>query len=240
MRPIIWVCRRYRRCRRSLPRLSCSSLSTLTANSLTITSDSSSATFYERSIDAETGEWGTSSEFYSVADNNNGIDGDEVRLSSRSINDLNVLNTQTSVQIYPPAGGETPLIDCTSTMLAVCGEASQFWQDISGQYLLLLVNGNMEIVRVDLANKQIVDTGNSIDQTPSFSPDDAILYGTAFGPGSYVQIYRFNESTGGSLWAAKLRSPQLCGTFFRRCENSGSNVCHTGWCAKIRVQDRAS
>jgi len=158
--------------------------------------DSLSATYYKRSINSKTGEWGSPSEFYSF-DDNNSINSDEVRLSARNINDLNVLNTQTSVRIYPSTGGKTPLIDCTSTMLAACSEASQFWQDISGQYLLLSLNGNMEIVRVDLDNRQIVDTGNSINQTPHFSPDDSILYGAAYGTQSYVQIYGFNAHTGG-------------------------------------------
>jgi hypothetical protein len=156
-----------------------------------------SETFYKRTINSETGEWGPSSEFYSFDDNNDGINSDEVRLSSRSLNDLNLLNTQTSVRIYPPMGGKTPLIDCTSTMLAACGEASQFWQDISGQYLFLSLNGNMEIVKVDLASKRIVDTGSSINLTPNFSPDDAILYGVAQGSESYVQIYGFNKNNGG-------------------------------------------
>ena len=88
--------------------------------------DSLSATFYGRTINSETGEWGPSSAFYSFDDNTAGINSDEVRLSSRSINDLNLLNTQTPVRIYPPAGGKTPLIDCTSTMLAACGQASRF------------------------------------------------------------------------------------------------------------------
>jgi hypothetical protein len=160
-------------------------------------SGSLSETFYKRTINSETGEWGPSSEFYSFDDNNDGINSDEVRLSSRSLNDLNLLNTQTSVRIYPPMGGKTPLIDCTSTMLAACGEASQFWQDISGQYLFLSLNGNMEIVKVDLASKRIVDTGSSINLTPNFSPDDAILYGVAQGSESYVQIYGFNKNNGG-------------------------------------------
>lgn len=158
-------------------------------------SGSLSATYYKRSIDSETGEWGPSSEFYNFDDND--INSDEVRLSARSVNDLNLLNTQISVRIYPPSGGNSPLIDCTSAMLAACSEASQFWQDNSGQYLLLSLNGNLEIVKVDLNSKQIVDTGNSITQDPYFSPDNSILYGADYGTGTSVQIYGFNESTGG-------------------------------------------
>jgi hypothetical protein len=156
-----------------------------------------SATYYKRSINSKTGEWGPPSEFYSFDDNDDGINSDEVRLSARSINDLNVLNTQTSLRIYPPSGGNTPLIDCTSTMLTACSEASQFWQDNSGQYLLLSLNGNLEIVKIDLNSKQILDTGNSITQDPYFSPDDSILYGADYSSASSVQIYGFNESTGG-------------------------------------------
>ena len=55
----------------------------------------------------------------------------------------------------------------------------------------------MENVKVDLASKQIVDTGNSMNLPPNFSPDDSILYGAAYGTNSYVQIYGFNSNTGG-------------------------------------------
>jgi hypothetical protein len=177
-------------------------------------SGSLSATFYKQRINPTTGEWGPPSEFYSFDDNNDGLYSDQVRLSPRSINDLNVLNTQISVRIYPPGGGTTPLINCTSTMLTACSQASQFWQDISGQYLLLSLNGNMEIVKVDLDSKQIVDTGNSIDLTPHFSPDDSILYGAAYGAGPYVQVYGFNANTGGITPGSRITVPETLWNIF--------------------------
>jgi hypothetical protein len=177
-------------------------------------SGASLARYYKRSINSRTGAWGSPSEFYSFNDNNSGINSDEVRLSARSINDLNVLNTQTSLRIYPPTGGKTPLIDCTSTMLTACGQASQFWQDISGQYLFLSVNGNLEIVGVDLNNKQIVDFGNLINLTPHFSPDDSILYGAAYGTAAYVQIYGFNANTGGLTAGNRISVPATLWNIF--------------------------
>jgi hypothetical protein len=152
-----------------------------------------SARYYERGIDPQTGEWGPAAEFFNYDDNNSDINSDTILLAPRSINDLNVHNTQPSVRVYPLTGGKTLLIDCTTAMLSACGEAQGFSQDISGQYLFLGVDGNIEIVKIDLAERQIVDTGNAVVFWPAFSPDDLIFYGEV---NSDVQIDGFDPSTG--------------------------------------------
>ncbi|MGC1373796.1 MAG: hypothetical protein WA824_16800 [Candidatus Sulfotelmatobacter sp.] len=161
------------------------------------TPSSISATFYKRSINLQTGDLGSATEFFSYDDNDPAVNSDGILLSPRSFNDLNVTNNQTSLRIYPLTGGKTPLIDCTSAMLSACGQAYQFWQDPSGQYLLLSLSGTTEIVKIDFASKQIVDTGSGFDLAPVFSPDDLLLYGVSEGPSQYVVISGFDVNTGG-------------------------------------------
>jgi len=85
-------------------------------------------------------------------------------------------------------------------MLAACGEAGSYLADPSGQFLLMELENDSEIVKVDLVNKQIVATGSAIPitQQPFFSPDDQFLYGISYvqGGDSTIQIYGFDRETG--------------------------------------------
>lgn len=175
--------------------------------------DSLSAVYYQSSVDPQTGQLGPAQVIYAFNDPIS-FNADEVRIGYRNINDVAQRNTQSAVRIYPLTNGKTPWIICTSTMLAACGEATQFWQDISGQYLLLSIPTGLEIVRIDWLGRRIVDTGNSIQGNPYFSPDDSILYVAAYGLGNYVQIYGFNSSTGGLTTGGQIAvSPTFWNTF---------------------------
>lgn len=85
-------------------------------------------------------------------------------------------------------------------MLAACGQAGSYLADPSGQFLLMELDSNSEIVKVDLVDKQIVDTGITIPitQQPFFSPDDRFLYGMTYiqGGDSTIPIYGFDRETG--------------------------------------------
>ena len=118
------------------------------------------------------------------------------------------------MKVYPPQGGKTPLIDCTSAMLAACGQASQFWQDVSGQYLLLPLSNGFDIARIDYVARQITDTGYSIPEQPYFSPDDSVLYGAVYGLANYVQVYGFNRNTGAVTTGSQVQfTPAFWNTF---------------------------
>jgi len=175
--------------------------------------NSLSATYFQSSVNQQTGQLGAAQQIFAYSDNGS-TSSDEVRLGYRSLNDLNMLDSTISVKVYPPQGGQTPLLDCTSAMLAACGEASQFWQDVSGQYLLLALSNGFDIARIDYAASQITDTGYSIPEQPYFSPDDSILYGAGYGLTTYVQVYGFNRSTGAVTTGAQIEvTPTFWNTF---------------------------
>jgi hypothetical protein len=141
-------------------------------------------------------------QFFSVSDAI-GSNADEVTLTPDTIIDFQQQFSpfQESLVVYPlERNPKTPLIDCTSAMLAACGEAGSYLADPSGQFLLMELDSNSEIVKVDLVNRQIVDTGSTIPitQQPFFSPDDRFLYGITYiqGGDSTIQIYGFDRETG--------------------------------------------
>ncbi len=164
--------------------------------------DSSSVTYYSRKIDPETGQLAPDVHFFSVNDAF-GSNADEVAITPNTIIDFQQQFSpfQESLVVYPlERNPKTPLIDCTSAMLAACGEAGSYLADPSGQFLLMELENDSEIVKVDLVNKQIVATGSAIPitQQPFFSPDDQFLYGISYvqGGDSTIQIYGFDRETG--------------------------------------------
>ena len=174
--------------------------------------DSSSGVFLYRDVNSTTGQLGPAVKIFVFDDNDGGTSADSFLLSPQSFNNLHLLNSQTSMRIYPLAANlKASTINCTAAMLPACGQASQFWQDITGQYLVLSLYPNSEIVKVDLSQKQITDTGSSFSdlQQPYFSFDDLMMYGVYYQPGSdsTIQIYGFNPNTGGLTTGEQLAIP---------------------------------
>ncbi len=86
-------------------------------------------------------------------------------------------------------------------MLAACNTTGNIAVDPSGQYVFLTPSNVTQVARIDMTNKQIVDTGNSIPGSPQlfFSRDGLLVYAltTDYNTGnSTIQIYRFDKQTG--------------------------------------------
>jgi hypothetical protein len=161
--------------------------------------DSYGFTNYYRTVNPQTGQLGPDVQIFTF--NDYGDSADEVRIGTRTINDLHTVVSQTSMLVYPlTSNPKAPLIHCTSAMLTACGSATAYWQDRTGMYLLFQLSGGFDVGKIDLASKQIVGTGNSFpaDQTPIFSLDDSIMYGVvyAFNSTSTIQVYGFDANTG--------------------------------------------
>lgn len=172
--------------------------------------DNFSATYLYSDVNSQSGELGPAVQIFKFNDNDGGTSADEVLLSLRTLNNLHTVDSQTSMRIYPLEGGaDNPVINCTSTMLPACSQAGQFWQDTTGQYLVLATSPDFEIVKVELQQKQIVDTGSSVSGQPYFSLDDLMVYGVDYQPGnnSTVQIYGFNPSNGAVTTGEQLTFP---------------------------------
>src|ERR1700730_11938825 len=88
------------------------------------------------------------------------------------------------IRVYPMGAKQesTPLIDCTSKMLAVCGDSGSFPQlDPFGKYLTFDDFGVRDIpfVSINTAAKMLQETDSlpgSSTGTVTFSPDESLVY----------------------------------------------------------------
>ena len=158
------------------------------------------STYYYRTVDPNTGALGPDTEFFYWSD---WMSSDQVLLTNNLIIDLsrpyNMQQYQT-VKVFRVINNGSPLINCTATMLAACNTTGNIAVDPSGQYVFLTPSNVTQVARIDLTNKQIVDTGNSIPGTPQlfFSQDGRLVYALTnnYNGTSAVQIYRFDKQTG--------------------------------------------
>jgi hypothetical protein len=160
-----------------------------------------SATYYERTLDLQTGTLGPDLQVYSW---NNATEGYESvsfvgNLMFDFVSPNNYQQGVNKVNIYPlvPNTSKT-LVQCTATMLEACGFASGAVVHPSGKYVFTLISPNsVQIDKVQLSQKKIVDTGNYIPyQFGQFSPDGTLVYGIYnSSPGYYIEIFGFNVST---------------------------------------------
>jgi hypothetical protein len=160
------------------------------------------STYYHRTVDPNTGALGADTKFFYWSD---WTSSDQVLLTDNLIIDLsrpNSLQQYQTVKVYRLVNNPTTaLIDCTSTMLAACQTAGNIAVDPSGQYVFLTPSNVTQVARIDLTNKQIGDTGNSIPGTPQlfFSQDGLLVYALTnnYNGTSTIQVYRFDQQTGG-------------------------------------------
>lgn len=163
--------------------------------------DTYGAFYYGSAIDRHTGQLGQPRKIFSWF--NSGGDGDGIYFTARFMIDLYNIGGYgwNAVNIYSLTGAPNPLIECTVTMLQTCGDADNLYADPAGEYLFLQQSTNtVDIAKIDLATKTIVDTGNYLAEPVwAFSPDRLLIY--TGEPGQQkpylIGIYVFNPQTGG-------------------------------------------
>jgi hypothetical protein len=174
--------------------------------------DTEGATYYERTLNAQTGALGPDVQIYNWLDGSGGFEWVEfiggLMFDLVSPNDFQ--QGINYVNIYPRVPNTSqPILSCTANMLEECGYDSGHVHP-SGKYLFMQASSNTyEIEKVELGQKKIVDTGNSIllDWFSQFSPNGSLVYGatTSSSSGYTIQIYGFDAdtgtaATGGTIW----------------------------------------
>ncbi len=163
--------------------------------------NASSAAYNERTVDLQTGALGPDQRVYSWQNGDAG-GGEFVEFVNNLVFDFVTPNDfQQGIQmvdIYPlKPHTTTPVIQCGATMLEACGYSSGVAHP-SGEYVFMQVSSdNTQIDKVELAQQQIVDTGNYIPfEFGTFSPDGTIVYADQpLNTSAYVDIYGFNIET---------------------------------------------
>lgn len=160
-----------------------------------------SATYNERDVNLQTGALGADIEVYSW--NNDSGGGEFVQFANNLLFDFVIPNNYEQgvnvVNVYPVQPNvSTPLIQCTTSMLAACGYGPDIAHP-SGKYVFLLDSqSNTEIGKVDTSNQQIVATSSTIPyEVQQFSPDGTIAFAANDVNGALeIEIYGFNVGTG--------------------------------------------
>ncbi len=100
------------------------------------------------------------------------------------------------VDVFQLPNVTTPVVNCTASMLAVCGDFGYPLAHPSGEDVFLQVSNNLtEIGQVNLETQQSVEVNSLPYGVYMFSPDGKIAYGQASGPHE-IYISGFNPANG--------------------------------------------
>lgn len=164
--------------------------------------DTEGATYYERTLNSQTGALGPDVQIYNWIGGSGGFE--SIHFIGGLMFDLVMPNDFQQginyVDIYPRVPNTShPILSCTAEMLQACAYDTGLVHP-SGKYLFMRDSSNIyQIDKVELSQKRIVDTGNSVPLNwfGPFSPDGTLLYGSnnGSGLGYFVQIYGFNTTT---------------------------------------------
>jgi hypothetical protein len=101
------------------------------------------------------------------------------------------------VNIYPPNVGPKMIFTCTAQMLEGCGYGG--FPNPTGEYMFLQTSASgTDVAKIEVAKKQIVDTGNtSPNQFLSLSPNQRLMYTQVPNVNLiFLVVYTFDPKTG--------------------------------------------
>jgi hypothetical protein len=164
--------------------------------------ESGTVSFYTRSVNQNTGALGPDVEIFAWGISTGG-GYDVVDFTPRLLIDFHVPNDYqqgvSSVNVYPPTGGNSPLFSCDASMLEACGYGTSINVDPLGNNIFIrIASDTAEITKLEVAAKKIVATAYYVPPVIAFSPDDKLVYTQNYGLSNpYVlPIYTFDPATG--------------------------------------------
>jgi hypothetical protein len=162
---------------------------------------SGSTTYNQRSVDLETGALGPDQQDYSYsyyAGSENASVQFAGNLMFAFVSYYNQGPNANLVDVYQLPNVTTPQINCTTSMLAVCGDFIFGLAHPSGKYVFLTDPTNVtDIGAVNLSTQQITQTSSIPYEVQQFSPNGTIAYGVNDVNGALdIEIYGFNVGTG--------------------------------------------
>ena len=161
---------------------------------------SGSETFNQRSVDLQTGALGADAQDYTFSsyagsgyagiqfENNLMFAFDSYYNQGPNANTVQLFQTQPL--------STTPLVNCTTTMLTVCGDFTSAYAHVSGKYVFLRdTNYLTDILQVDLNTQQLTQVNTIPGNVARFSPDGSVIYGD--NPDNpQIRIAGFNATNG--------------------------------------------
>ncbi|MFZ0418289.1 MAG: hypothetical protein WAM04_09280 [Candidatus Sulfotelmatobacter sp.] len=162
---------------------------------------SGSETFNQRSVDLQTGALGPDVQVYGFSSYaSSGYAGVQFENNLLFAFDsfFNQGPNANTVQIYQTQPlSTTPLVNCTTSMLTVCGDFStSAYAHPSGKYVFLQdTNYLTDILQVDLTTQQLTQVNTIPENVEKFSPDGSVIYGDNPNDAE-IRIAGFNAANG--------------------------------------------
>jgi len=178
------------------------------------------ATYYERSVNLQTGVLGPAVEVYNWREGAAGYD--LVTFNNNQIIDYSVPNYNKQgvnrLSIYPVVPhSTTALVDCTAAMLQACGYSLGLSVHPSGRYIFFVIDFYTDdIASVDLAGKKLIDTTHYVPyQVSKFNSDGTIIYALSIpSSGYYIEIFGFNVANANVTPGGTITAPSIDDTFW--------------------------
>jgi hypothetical protein len=173
---------------------------------------SGSATYNERSVDLQTGVLGPDQELYNYS-YYAGSETVNVQFANNLlfafVGYFNQGPNANLVDVYQTSNPSTPAINCTTAMLAICGDFGSALAHPSGEYVFLSGSTSVtDIGAVNLSTQQISQTSSIPYYVGKFSPDGTIVYATTYvNSTSEIELYGFDVSTGQVTQGGSLSEP---------------------------------
>jgi len=180
---------------------------------------SGSTTYNQRSVDLQTGALGPDQQDYSYsyyAGSENASVQFAGNLMFAFVSYYNQGPNANLVDVYQLPNVTTPQINCTTSMLAVCGDFIFGLAHPSGKYVFLTDPTNVtDIGAVNLSTQQITQTSSIPYEVQQFSPNGTIAYGVNDVNGALkVEIYGFNAATGAVRQGGTISVPSDLDSWF--------------------------
>jgi len=173
---------------------------------------SGSETFNQRSVDLQTGAVGPDEELYTfsyyAASGYAGVQF-ENNLMFTFNSFFNQGPNANNVQIYQTQPlSTTPLVNCTTSMLTVCGDYTSAYAHPWGKFLFLGETSDLtDILQVDLTTQQLTQVNTVPENVEKLSPDGSVIYGDNTS-NAVIRIAGFNAANGAVTLGGSVRLPR--------------------------------
>jgi hypothetical protein len=124
------------------------------------------------------------------------------------------------VQIYQTQPlSTTPLVNCTTSMLTVCGDFfSRTFAHPSGKYVFLQDTNNLtDILQVDLTTQQLTQVNTIPENVEKLSPDGSVIYGDN-PDNAEIRIAGFNSANGEVKLGGSVLLPHVIDDYWTAAE----------------------
>jgi len=182
--------------------------------------DNTVVTYYERSVNLQTGALGPDVEIYTWSNGPQGYD--TVTFNNTHIVDYSIPNYNqqgvNSLSIYPVVPNSTKaLVRCDATMLQACGYSLAASVHPSGHYIFFVIDYYTDqIASIDLPDRKLIDTTHYIPyQVAKFNSDGTIVYALNVMSSTYnVQIFGFDLANANVTPGGAIPAPSISDTFW--------------------------